>query len=285
MTGLPKQRRSTVWVAATMSACLALAACHSSTAAGSGGITAAGSATPTTGATSGAPTTTTTTPATQSTHTTSSGGGNNGNPSGPLTVDVNVVPVESVTTLSCPHTFNVQAAITVSKGPTTIKYEWVRSDGSSQQNLTSVFSGKGLQTNNVVDSFQPPAIPNALYRDTLVVIGTYYKALHNVTSFSLTCGTTLVGLVASPAPSTGCPFITTFAGTIRGYGPQQVTYQWHFADGGVGGMHSKSEPAGFFAFTVTEPKYVPDSLDGMSAYLRVSSSPTYTSPTVGVGCN
>ena len=279
MTGLSKQRRSIIWVTVTAAACLALAACHSSSVTGSGGITSASGppttdGSPTTQPTSGTPTPTTATttkataPATHTTTKKPSGGG-----TGPLTVDVNVVNTDTVSTIDCPHTFQIHAKITVNKGPTTIKYEWVRNDGTSVQNLTTTFSGPG--TNEVIDSFQPAAIPTHNYTDTLVVLGTDYDASHNLATFGLTCAEHVINMSVGPDHGT-CPYITNFSSTIKGYGPLHLEWHWHYSDGGDGGDQTKDVPAGPFSVDTTTKKFIPVAT-AISATVVVTSIPNYTS--------
>jgi hypothetical protein len=166
----------------------------------------------------------------------------------------------------CPAVFTFNGVIHVSSGPTTVTYQWIRSDGRNSYPRRIHFTGSGPQYRVVSTTW------------TLSTDGTSWEAIKIVSPgsaesraarFTLTCQTATATVSAPPTSNipSKCPVALTFTGDIHvSDGPVTVKYQWISSDG----VTSSALPTQTVEFTGSGPQD-----QTLSITRRVSASGTY----------
>jgi hypothetical protein len=230
-------RRSVACLAAGISACIVLAGCGGAPARSRGGLSAvspgpsapsiavgpptaigapSGTAPPTTGGTTAqtgkTPTQTGTKPY-----------------NGAITVVLDD-PHHPIHT-SCPQALQIDAFVTVDRGPVTLTYAWSH-DGVLAHTKTVAFKKTGKQTADLYDmDYVPTPSLDGTVRYELVVLGHPYDKSKAAVPIEYECVPSVTDIAASTAHHT-CPYPTVFSVTMKAaIGPITVPYTWKFSDG------------------------------------------------------
>ena len=191
-------------------------------------------------------TTTSTTSATGATTTTLGPGGAAGATTTTAAVTSNVSAVSGSPASfegTCPVSVTFSGRISVSGGPATVTFRWVRSDGAAGETRALRFTGSGAQSRTVrtVMAVGGPG-ENATAWAQLRVLSPTAKtsARANVSAACATPPRLRASVSVDPTTFTGpCPKVFTFTAVISiSDGPATVRYRWTRADGAIAPIES-----------------------------------------------
>jgi hypothetical protein len=139
---------------------------------------------------------------------------------------------------TCPVSVTFSGGISVSRGPATVTFRWLRSDGAAGETRAVRFTGSGAQR-RTVRTVMPVGGPgeNATAWAQLRVLSPTAEttARRNVTAACATPPRLRASVSVDPTTFTGpCPKVFTFTAVISiTDGPATVRYRWTRADGAI----------------------------------------------------